>query len=304
MDAPWLPQRVVDTRQARALMQEAWPSLRVDTLEPFGAGWDNTAYLVNQAWVVRFPRRENCVVSMRREIAALPVLAPRLPLRIPVPTYACDGVPSFDWPFAAYPLVPGATACKLALTDAERWQAAPRVAEFLRTLHATAPAALAAAVLPTGRFDFAWLATWEERTADRLATLVAAGVVTSSQHVALLRLIAHGAPSAEAPLVVVHGDLYVRHIVMNAAREVAGVIDWGDIALGEVARDLAVAFTMFPPRARDALLAAYGASPADAALAHVIAAHHAIAGLAYAHAEGDEDLRRELRLATQWLTTH
>ncbi len=98
-------------------------------------------------------------------------------------------------------------------------------------------------------------------------------------------------------------NLYVRHIVMNAARQVTGVIDWGDVELGEAARDLAVAFTMFPPRAREALLVAYGATTADAALAQVIAVHHALAGLAYAHAAGDEDLRRELLSAISWMTS-
>ncbi|MBK9069795.1 MAG: phosphotransferase [Myxococcales bacterium] len=302
MNAPWVPQRVVDAAQAQALMQEAWPSLQIDSIVAFGAGWDNTAFLVNQAWVVRFPRRENCVVSMRREIAALPLLAAKLPLKIPVPTFVCDGTPSFDWPFAAYPVVPGATACKLALSDDERLAAAPRVADFLRALHAIDRTELAAAALPEVRFDFAVLATWEERTASRLDTLVAAGLVPPSRRAALMSVIERGGGGLPSTAVVLHGDLYVRHIVMDAGRTVAGIIDWGDVEFGDVARDLAVAFTMFPPRAREHFLGGYGATTADADFAQVIGTHHAVSALAYAHAQDDADLRREMLLATAWLT--
>ena len=45
-----------------------------------GAGWDNTAYLVNGEWVFRFPRRTIAVPLLEAEGRVLPKLAPRLPL--------------------------------------------------------------------------------------------------------------------------------------------------------------------------------------------------------------------------------
>ena len=42
-------------------------------------------------------------------------------------------------------------------------------------------------------------------------------------------------PEANA---IVHGDLYFSHILVNEKGKLAGVIDWGDIHIGDVAIDL------------------------------------------------------------------
>jgi hypothetical protein len=43
--------------------------------------WDNTVWLVDQWWVLRFPRREAVIPRREREMALLPQLAPLVPLR-------------------------------------------------------------------------------------------------------------------------------------------------------------------------------------------------------------------------------
>ena len=56
----------------------------------------------------------------------------------------------------------------------------------------------------------------------------------------------------------VHGDLYARHLLVDEARKVTGVIDWGDVHLGDPALDLSVAISFLPPSARPEFQAACG----------------------------------------------
>jgi aminoglycoside phosphotransferase (APT) family kinase protein len=59
--------------------------------------------------------------------------------------------------------------------------------------------------------------------------------------------------------VFVHGDLHLRHVLIDRAGRLRGVIDWGDICRAPAAVDLSVYWSLFPPAAREAFCAAYGA---------------------------------------------
>jgi len=68
---------------------------------------------------------------------------------------------------------------------------------------------------------------------------------------------------AHAASVVCHGDLHIRHVVVDDAAGLGGVIDWGDCCVGAVAMDLAVV-TALDPAGSDAFFRAYGAVDATA----------------------------------------
>src|SRR5262249_17990522 len=106
------------------------------SVEPFGAGWDNTAYLVDATWVFRFPRREVAVAWLEREVTLLPAVAPRVSLPVPIPERRGQPTERFPWPFAAYRLPPGRPADVAVLSEEERARGAEPLAQFLVTLHA------------------------------------------------------------------------------------------------------------------------------------------------------------------------
>jgi aminoglycoside phosphotransferase (APT) family kinase protein len=66
-----------------------------------------------------------------------------------------------------------------------------------------------------------------------------------------------GAPGT-GPLVVSHGDLHVRHVLVDSAGGATGVIDWGDLCLADPAVDLSIAYLGFAGQARADLLSSYG----------------------------------------------
>src|SRR5215831_5463661 len=100
--ALWTPDWVVGPDLARSLVEKTWPDLSPVSASEIGAGWDNSAYLINSSLVFRFPRRAIAVPLIQTEIGLLPWLAPQLPLEIPVPVYV--GSPSERYPcsFAGY----------------------------------------------------------------------------------------------------------------------------------------------------------------------------------------------------------
>jgi aminoglycoside phosphotransferase (APT) family kinase protein len=96
---------------------------------------------------------------------------------------------------------------------------------------------------------------------------------------------------------VVHGDLYARALLVDGG-DLAGVIDWGDLHLGDPALDLAVAHTFLGPAAHTAFRVAYGSiDPETWQLARLRAVFHTAALLSYAVDQRDADLEREARTA-------
>jgi aminoglycoside phosphotransferase (APT) family kinase protein len=95
-------------------------------------------------------------------------------------------------------------------------------------------------------------------------------------------------------VVVSHGDLHVRHILVDGDAA-SGVIDWGDVCLADPAVDLSIAYGGFHGKPRADLLSAYG-RPVGARreLAARVCALSVTASLAeYAAAEGRTVLLRE-----------
>ena len=270
----WTAEREVSPDQARRLVGTQFPELAGASVEPFGNGWDNSAYLVGATYVFRFPRRTIAVELIEREIALLPLIAPSLPAPIPVPRFAGSPADGYPWPFAGYKHLDGTTVC--ALPDAAGGEALARdLGAFLRALHAIDPSEALARGLPPDRLG---RLAHEHRFAiarERLTTLHDAGLIENPQP--LLDEMREIAPRpGEGGLCIVHGDLYARHVLVDERGELSGVIDWGDVHLGDPALDVAIADLIFPAAHQPAFFAAYG--PVDArtrARARYRATYHA-----------------------------
>ena len=80
------------------------------------------------------------------------------------------------------------------------------------------------------------------------------------RHIASLHAILDAAVGCRAASIatLVHGDLYVRHLIVGDDARLLGIIDWGDLHLGDRASDLAIVFTVLPPAARAHFFATYG----------------------------------------------
>jgi len=280
----WTAEVEVIPQFAADLIREQFPDLGAQRVTVLATGWDNTAFVVDGQWLFRFPRREIAVPGVQREITVLPRLAATLPLPIPDPQFVGQPSSRYPWPFFGARLLPGGELADSGLADAERAGAAASVGHFLRMLHDPGLVVLVdGADLPVDPMRRASAPIRARRAREVLDRLVRRGTWPADGDVS--RLLdraergAAGAGSADGaagatepggtlpagdgmsgrgPLVVSHGDLHVRHLLVDRDGSATGVIDWGDLCLADPAVDLSIAYFGFAGKARADLLSAYG----------------------------------------------
>jgi aminoglycoside phosphotransferase (APT) family kinase protein len=291
----WSPEVVVDQALARRLIGAAFPELRLDTIRLLGEGWDSTAWLVDEEWVFRFPRRAVVVPGFRREVAVVPRLAPTLPLPVPVAVHLGEPSAEFGWPFAGSRLVPGRELGDAAPDDRARVRHGRALGRFLRVLHAVDPASVTVAgeLLPidaNGRADMLDRAT---RAARQVAVLARLGLWRAPAGLAPELERARGLDPPRA-LAIAHGDLHLRHVLVGEDGELSGVIDWIDVCRADPAIDLPLYWGYLSPAAREAFGEEYGPIGADGLLRARVLAVFLWGILAeYARDVGMEALGRE-----------
>src|SRR3954447_4588923 len=132
----WQAEITIEPRAAHELITSQFPEF--ERVEPLGQGWDYTAFLVDDAYVFRFPRRAVVLPGMEREIATLPRVS--LPVAVPTPLFLGTPADECPWPFFGAPFIPGDEP--LGVADDVRGAVSMDLARALRALHAHDPADL------------------------------------------------------------------------------------------------------------------------------------------------------------------
>lgn len=289
----WDAEVVIDEALVRELVGDQFPELDASSARLLGEGWDNAVWVVEETWAFRFPRRQIAIPGVRRELALLPTLAPLLSIPIPVPTFVGRPSERFQWPFFGTRLLPGNEIADAELSDEARAVVGVELGRFLRELHAPELRALvdpenALPVDPLGRADMDKRVPMARRN---LGELESTGAWPGNPSVE--RVLEHASRLAPRERVFVHGDLHVRHVLVED-ESLAGVIDWGDCCTGDPSIDLHVAWSMLPPEGREAFFAEYGAVDEDVhSRARVLALGLCAMLAVYAHSVGNSNLLRE-----------
>lgn len=289
----WDPETEVDTDRARVLINGQFPELHGVSIREIAAGWDNVVHLVDERWAFRFPRRAIAIPGVHREIAILPRLAAHLPL--PIPDLRFIGAPTdeYPWPWFGAAYLPGKELAASGLPDERRIALGASLGSFLRALHSPALASRIASSLPVDPMRRADMAFRIPHARRRLDQVIEAGLWVANDAVERLLTDAAGLPPPSRTLLS-HGDLHMRHVLVDSAGMATGVIDWGDVCAGDPSADLSIAYGSLVGEARVAFLDAYG--PVDGLTelrARVIATFLAAALLLYAADRGMEELRLE-----------
>jgi aminoglycoside phosphotransferase (APT) family kinase protein len=285
---------VVDEALVRRLLAEQFPDLVVRAVWPFAEGWDNALWLVDEVTAFRFPRRAIAVPGLEREIRVLPGLSGALPLPIPTPAYVGRPSDAFPWPFFGAPLLAGREPASAAL-DGRRAALGSGLGSFLGALHDRALLARHGADLPVDPMGRADMSMRVPRTRDRLARLAAAGLWAPPATVEAILVAADELGPADG-LVLCHGDLNVRHLLVDDTGAPAAVIDWGDVCVGDPSIDLSLYWSLLDLDGRGAFREAYGVATlmADRLLRARVLALFLNAALAqYADDIGDVQLLAE-----------
>jgi len=297
MAQAWDAEIEVGSELATRLIAHQFQDLAGLPVAPFSSGWDNTAFLVDGQWVFRFPRRHCAIPLLACEMRALPSLARMLPLAVPAPVFTGQPESAYPHPFTGYRLIPGRTACRAHLDDAARRALAGPLAVFLRALHAIPPALATELGIPADTIRRLDVAHRGPRAIENITGMVARGDASSAQAASLRDILAKAADCRSVgTTTLVHGDLYVRHLVVDDDGRLHGIIDWGDCHRGDAAMDLGIVFAVLTPEARQDFFAVYGPISDDTRrLARFRAMVHLGYLSGFAHDIGDQELIREIR---------
>ena len=239
----------------RDLLREQHPDLAELALRQVQGGWGNQMWRLGDELAVRVQRMDTDPDHQLRERRWLPLLAPRLPLPIPVPVRSGAPCERFPKMWTVMTWVPGLPGDHEPITRGEH--AADTLAAFLRALHVPAPVG---APVDSGRGAHPRdCADGFEQLLDSLdaGSLNADAIAADPAEVRAVRWDAGAAPAWEGPPVWVHGDLHPANVVV-ADGTLAGVVDFGDLFTGDPAVDLAAAWVLLPAGAAARFFTAYG----------------------------------------------
>ena len=227
-----------------AAQHPQWADLPIERVS--SAGTDNAMYRLGAELAVRLPRIHWAVDVVVKEQQWLPVLAPQLPLAVPIPIATGEPMEAFPHPWSVVQWLPGELATLDRLDDPVH--AALDLAAFVRALqtidatggpihHRGGPVRLHEDTIYAGVADLrgevdgeAVIAAWE-------------------------RVVA--APDYDGPPVWFHGDFAYLNLLARDGR-LSAVIDWGTCGVGDPAIETIIAWSLFPPDARRAYRDALG----------------------------------------------
>lgn len=253
----WDAEREVDGALVQRVLADQFPELLVGDPRLLATGWDNSVWLVNDDLVFRFPRRAIALPGIEREIMVLPELAPRLPITIPAPTRVGRPGPHFPWPFVGAPFIHGGEPAAMQL-DGRRAIIGVALGRFLLALHRPSILASWRDRLPHDPMARADMRRRVPLTAQRLDAVQSRGLWRVPAAAERILDDAVALPESDG-LALVHGDLHVRHVLMDDAGEPTGIIDWGDACIGDPAIDLSLYWSLLDTEGRSAFAEAYGA---------------------------------------------
>ncbi|WP_323961951.1 phosphotransferase [Arthrobacter sp. JZ12] len=214
------------------LLAEQHPDLVGLPLELVANGWDNAIFRLSSDFAVRLPRRQAAAELIRNEQRWLPELSRGLAIATPVPVRT--GVPSsyFPWNWSITPWLKGIPA--IEVPPAGRSAAAEDLAEFVLSIHRPAPADAPRNPVRGGK-----LSSRSGAVEERLAA-----AALPSDLLALWRELC-SIPEWQGPPMWLHGDLHAGNLLLTGHGHLAAVLDFGDLASGDPATDLAAAWMVF-----------------------------------------------------------
>lgn len=256
-----------------------WAELPLRRIEP--AGTVNAIFRLGEEYSVRLARREGPTTPGSSEFIWLPKLAPLVPLETPVPIAQGHPNSEYPWFWEIHTWVEGET---VPVEEIDVIQAARDLAGFVAALQQINPSGgPPGRGIPLAQRDEGFRYWLERFDGDPAVSAVWESALA--------------APPWNGPPVWHHGDLDVRNWLVRDKR-ITGVIDWGEMGIGDPACDIMVAWKLHSPAARDAFREYLPTDDATWARARGWVVSQAVAVLAYYTPENNPVLYHE---AKSWL---
>lgn len=234
----------IDETLVRCLIATQIPQWKHFSVYPVPhGGWDNKTFRLGEHMLVRLPSAADYAVQVEKEHRWLPILAPLLPLEIPVPLILGVANESYPCKWSIYRWLDGETVTSLSRIDLNKLVVS--LAKFLIALQHVDPTG---GPLPGPRnfYRGGSLKVYDAETRQAIIALkgrIDTDIVTEIWETAC-------ATSWHRSPVWVHGDIAAGNLLMHEG-ELNAVIDFGQLAIGDPACDLVIAWTLLKDESRE-----------------------------------------------------
>jgi aminoglycoside phosphotransferase (APT) family kinase protein len=247
-----------------------WGDLAVHPVE--FDGWDNRTYRLGENLSVRLPTARGYAAAVDKEHYWLPVLAPKLPVAIPIPV--AKGTPDQGYPFnwSVRQWLDGQPAHAACIPDLSG--VATAVAAFIAALQRIDTTGAPPAG-PNSAFRGGPLIHYDSEVRDAVAALT--GRIDTMSAAAVWRAAVE--TSRHGRFTWFHGDVAAGNLLIKDGK-LAAVIDFGTCGVGDPACDLVIAWTLFRDASRATFKSAVAQDSATWTRARGWALWKALIGLA------------------------
>lgn len=227
----------VDLRQIAASINEYFPNIKTDNIVPLGEGTHSWTFLVNDEYVFRFAQTPSAAENLKREMVMLPALKERVTL--PIPDFEYIALDMKGLGFSGYKCIQGGSFSRrviASLSPEELAGVQADLKEFFDEVHAV-PIELA---LEAGVRD---VDSRKRVERVRKKTLPAIAEFFTQDEVKYFEKIVDDFLADERNFVYektfLHGDVNRSNLRFDETkRRVSGVIDWGEMQIGDPLFDL------------------------------------------------------------------
>lgn len=235
---------IIDAPLVRRLIEAQFPHWKGLPIRPVSeSGWDNKTFHLGSDMLVRMPSSAEYEPQVEKEHLWLPRLKPFLPLPIPEPLTMGQPDLGYPWSWLIYRYLKGDAAASTKIADLNAF--AKSLGQFLKALHHIDTHGGPKAGLHSF-YRGGPLSVYDAET--RKAIRVLKGKIDAERVLEVweeaINSFWQGNP------VWVHGDLSTGNLLVNDGK-LCGVIDFGQLAIGDPACDLAIAWTLFKGKSRE-----------------------------------------------------
>ena len=206
--------------------------LRVNAVRKLGEGLEFQSYLVNEAWVFRFPKHVSETLDPLTEKAFSQQL--KLSTSVPEIKFIWNHPWGYPETISGYEYLPGTSLEHFRGEEVDQDYLGRQLGTVLKELHTMSGVAVTKVSDP-----LATLRTWSEDLDEQLGR-ISRNSLSYSQRTTIksyFDLYEFDLPSSES--VLIHGDLGADHILLNEQKQLTGIIDWSNHTKGCRYRDFA-----------------------------------------------------------------
>jgi aminoglycoside phosphotransferase (APT) family kinase protein len=227
----------INVSLVRRLIDTQFPQLADLLIKPVEfSGWDNRTFHLGDHMLVRMPSAADYAAQVEKEQRLLPKLAPLLPLPVPEPLAIGEPAEEYPWKWSINRWLPGDAATNAPITNLCDFAA--NLAQFLTALERIDSTG--------GPLRGGPLTPYDAETRSALSILKDKIDIDTATEVWETAL----ATTWQGPAVWIHGDISTGNLLVQEGK-LSAVIDFGQLAIGDPACDLAIAWTLFKGESRE-----------------------------------------------------